>query len=68
MQELSNDQVTILSIVERLGYDVAIDRLLAVTPPVAAVVEMHETRPVVQVIPSPGKPQVFSPGSKSSSH
>jgi transcriptional regulator with XRE-family HTH domain len=68
IQELTNDQVTILSIVERLGYDVAIDRLLAVSLPGAAVVEVHEPRPHVQINSSPAKPQVFSAGSKTSTH
>lgn len=68
VQELTGEQITILSIVERLGYDVAIDRLLAVNSPVMAPVEVHEPRPVVSVIPTTNKSQVYTGGTKTTSH
>lgn len=68
VQELSGEQITILSIVERLGYDVAIDRLLAVNNSAVTAPEIHEQKPVVSVIPSPGKHQVYTGGTNSSTH
>lgn len=57
---LSEDQLTILSIVERLGYETAIDRLLAVpTSGIAglhagATSESHETERLTAQIPVVG--------------
>lgn len=68
VQELTAEQITILSIVERLGYDVAIDRLLAVNNSLIPTPEIQESRPVVSVITSPGKHQVFTTSTKTTSH